>query len=62
MLIAIIDPILNPVWVLIVLGEKPSLWALLGGAIIITAVISSSVIGLKRDEEMLKSKKPESLP
>ena len=48
MLTAIIDPILNPVWVLIVLGEKPSLWALLGGAIIITSVVASSVIGMRR--------------
>ena len=50
MLTAIIDPILNPVWVLIVLGEKPSPWALLGGAIIISAVVASSIIGMRRME------------
>jgi drug/metabolite transporter (DMT)-like permease len=33
------EPVLNPVWVFFVLGERPSRWALLGGAIIITAVI-----------------------
>src|SRR5215216_1468365 len=33
------EPVLNPVWVFLVLGERPSRWALLGGAIIITAVI-----------------------
>jgi len=30
---------LNPVWVFLVLGERPSEWALLGGGIIILAVV-----------------------
>jgi drug/metabolite transporter (DMT)-like permease len=47
-LTAVIDPILNPVWVLIVLGEKPSPWALLGGTIIVAAVIASSIISFRR--------------
>lgn len=33
------EPVLNPVWVFLVLGERPSRWALIGGVIIITAVI-----------------------
>jgi drug/metabolite transporter (DMT)-like permease len=33
------EPVLNPVWVFLVLGERPSRWALIGGAIIISAVI-----------------------
>ena len=33
------EPVLNPVWVFLVLGEKPSQWAVLGGAIIIVAVM-----------------------
>ena len=33
------EPVLNPVWVFLFLGERPSVWALLGGAIIIAAVI-----------------------
>lgn len=38
-IICYIEPVLNPVWVFLVLGEQPSRWALLGGAIIITAVV-----------------------
>jgi drug/metabolite transporter, DME family len=38
-IICYIEPVLNPVWVFLVLAERPSRWALLGGAIIITAVI-----------------------
>lgn len=37
-LIGFIEPLLNPVWVFIVVGERPSQWALLGGAIIIAAI------------------------
>ena len=33
-----VEPVLNPVWVFLFLGERPSEWALLGGAIIIAAV------------------------
>ena len=38
-IICYIEPVLNPVWVFLVLAERPSRWALMGGAIIITAVI-----------------------
>lgn len=38
-IICYIEPVLNPVWVFLVLGEQPARWALLGGAIIIVAVI-----------------------
>jgi drug/metabolite transporter (DMT)-like permease len=37
-LIPVIEPILNPVWVLVATGEKPSRLALVGGVIVLTAV------------------------
>ncbi|MDF2840732.1 MAG: rane protein [Clostridia bacterium] len=37
-MIAVIEPILNPVWVLIFWGEKPGSWAILGGIIVLAAV------------------------
>ena len=37
-LLNMIEPVLNPVWVFIFLGENPGGWAILGGAIIISAV------------------------
>ena len=42
-LIGFIEPLLNPVWVFVFVGERPSQWALLGGAIIITAIAVHSV-------------------
>jgi len=43
-IIGYIEPVLNPIWVFLVLGEKPSGWALLGGVIIIVAVVSHMVL------------------
>ena len=37
-IIGFIEPLLNPVWVFIFLGERPSKWAIFGGLIIIVAV------------------------
>jgi drug/metabolite transporter, DME family len=46
-IIGYIEPVLNPVWVFLVLGERPSQWALLGGAIIIAAVIVHMLLDAK---------------
>lgn len=37
-LIGFIEPLLNPVWVFIFVGERPSRWAILGGIIIVAAI------------------------
>lgn len=46
-LIPVIEPILNPIWVLIFRDEKPSLWALAGGLIVLTAVTSRAVSSVR---------------
>ena len=43
-IICYVEPVLNPVWVFLVLGEQPSKWALLGGSIIIVAVICHMIL------------------
>jgi drug/metabolite transporter (DMT)-like permease len=48
MLTAMIEPVLNPVWVLLITGEKPVLSAIAGGGIVIAAVVFSSIIGRRR--------------
>jgi len=47
LLISTIEPVLNPVWVLIVIGEIPQVSAIIGGSIIILAVLFSSLPGKK---------------
>lgn len=37
-LIAVIEPLLNPVWVALFYGELPSVWALIGGILVIAAI------------------------
>ncbi|HEY3387772.1 MAG TPA: DMT family transporter, partial [Saprospiraceae bacterium] len=37
-LISMLEPILNPVWVILWYGEMPSTWSLIGGAIILMAL------------------------
>ena len=38
-IIGYIEPVLNPIWVFMFIGERPSGWAIVGGAIIIASVI-----------------------
>jgi drug/metabolite transporter (DMT)-like permease len=49
MLTAMIEPVLNPVWVFAVTGEKPGFSALIGGGIIIAALTLSAVISARRE-------------
>ncbi|WP_414664522.1 DMT family transporter [Horticoccus sp. 23ND18S-11] len=47
-LIPVIEPILNPVWVLIFMHERPSGWALAGGTIVLTAVTVRAVMSIRQ--------------
>lgn len=42
-IIGFLEPLLNPIWVFLFLGETPSRWAILGGAIIISAIIFHTI-------------------
>jgi drug/metabolite transporter, DME family len=44
-IVAYIEPVFNPVWVFLFLGERPSPWAITGGAIIIMAVFLHTIRG-----------------
>ena len=46
-IVGYIEPVLNPVWVFLVIGEQPSQWALIGGAIIVGAVIVHTTLKAK---------------
>ncbi|MCX6565027.1 MAG: EamA family transporter [Candidatus Aminicenantes bacterium] len=47
-LIAVIEPVFNPLWVFLALGETPGTKALIGGAVIIAAVTGASIISARR--------------
>lgn len=42
-LIMFLEPILNPIWVMLIYGEKPGIFSLIGGFIIIGTVASRSI-------------------
>jgi DME family drug/metabolite transporter len=53
-IIGYIEPVLNPVWVFLFIGERPAKWAILGGGIIVTAVISHMLIEAKLKRQPVK--------
>jgi drug/metabolite transporter (DMT)-like permease len=49
-LIPVIEPILNPIWVFLMLGERPGKWALVGGVVVLMSVTIRSVIAARRKD------------
>jgi drug/metabolite transporter (DMT)-like permease len=47
LLTAVLEPIFNPIWVFLILGEKPGPRAMIGGAVILAAVTVRSVLSLR---------------
>jgi hypothetical protein len=43
----VIEPILNPIWVLLVLGERPGPLSLLGGVVVLSAVTLRMLYSLR---------------
>jgi len=54
-IIGYIEPVLNPVWVFLFIGERPSQWALLGGGIIVVAVVCHMLIEAKAKQHRARS-------
>lgn len=52
-IVGYIEPVLNPIWVFLVLGERPSKWALIGGAIIISAVVVHTTLKAKEGRRLI---------
>jgi drug/metabolite transporter (DMT)-like permease len=46
-LISIIEPILNPVWVMLMRVELPAPWSIVGGAIVLTSSLLRSVVAVQ---------------
>src|SRR5216684_135026 len=46
-IVGYIEPVLNPVWVFLFIGERPAGWAIIGGAIIIASVMAHILIEAK---------------
>jgi drug/metabolite transporter (DMT)-like permease len=47
-LMTAVEPILNPVWVFLFLGERPSGWTMVGGAVVLVTVTGWSILKSRR--------------
>ena len=57
-LIPVIEPLLNPTWAFLFLGERPGFWALIGGCTILSAITLRSVMAsVSNGTEMQKASK-----
>ena len=54
-IVGYIEPVLNPVWVFLVIGERPSKWALLGGTIIVGAVVVHTTLKAREGRKSIAS-------
>ena len=43
LLVPVVEPITSPIWVYLAFGDSPGRWALLGGAIVVAAVITRAL-------------------
>jgi drug/metabolite transporter (DMT)-like permease len=43
-IISIIEPILNPVWVMLATSERPAFWSIVGGAIVLATSLTRSLL------------------
>ena len=50
-LLLLLETVLGPLWVWLVINETPTPLAIVGGAIVVTALIAHSAVGLRRVQE-----------
>jgi drug/metabolite transporter (DMT)-like permease len=48
MLIPLLEPVLNPLWVMLALGERPGPWAILGAVLVLAAVVARGTQMIRR--------------
>ncbi|MBV9999560.1 MAG: DMT family transporter [Verrucomicrobia bacterium] len=59
-LITMVEPILNPVWVMLAAHECPSGWSVLGGAVVLTTSLIRSILASKDEGLSTSARRPPS--
>lgn len=49
-LILMLEPVLNPLWVFLVIGESPAPLALVGGIVVLGAIAARAIVGARRTD------------
>jgi len=52
-LIPLLEPVLNPLWVMLALGERPGAWAMVGGALVLGTVLARGALMVRRKRSSL---------
>ena len=52
-LIPMLEPVLNPLWVMLALGEWPGPWAIVGGLLVLSAVLGRGMIMMRTGPPMI---------
>ena len=52
-LIPLLEPVLNPLWVMLALGERPGPWAIVGGLLVLSAVLGRGVMMMRTRPPMI---------
>jgi drug/metabolite transporter (DMT)-like permease len=52
-IVGYIEPVLNPIWVFLFLRERPSKWAIIGGIIIVSAVVAHTTLKASESRKTL---------
>ena len=52
-LILLLEPVLNPLWVMLALGERPGPWAIVGGLLVLSAVLGRGVMMMRTRPPMI---------
>jgi drug/metabolite transporter (DMT)-like permease len=47
-LIPLLEPVLNPLWVMLALGERPGQWAIVGAMLVLVAVLARGALMVRR--------------
>lgn len=51
-IVGYVEPVLNPIWVYLIIGEQPTTWALLGGTIIVAAVMVHMIVDARHGRKL----------
>jgi drug/metabolite transporter (DMT)-like permease len=60
-LISMIEPILNPIWVMFAVGERPTQWTIAGGAIVLGTSLLRSILASRESQSVLITPAPEAV-
>jgi len=60
-IISMIEPILNPIWVMFAVGEHPTQWSIAGGAIVLATSLLRSILASRGSKPILITPAPEAV-